>query len=351
MILPKTTIIVPGHNASETLESCLSSLRGQDWLQDCLELIYVDDASTDESPEIAARFADHVIRQNGSPQGPAAARNLGVKVSCGEIIVFADADIVATRHALRDLVQPLIDNGSLDAAFGSYNREPEHNALISQYRNLLHHYIHQTSREEAATFWAGFGAIRRCSFERIGGFNAILYPAPMIEDIELGHRMWAAGMRIRLEKAVQVTHLKKWTILGMVRTDIFRRGIPWMRLILSEKGRSQEIGDLNLKAAATVSVALTWSSLIALILGYWHPVLLPVSLLLLAICILINLPVYAFFRRVRGSVFALKTIPLHFLYHCCNGISAVIGALSRIFVDNPLPGPHGSRSSWNSLRN
>ncbi len=351
MILPKTTIIVPGHNASKTLEACLSSLRSQEWPQDCLELIYVDDASTDESPEIGARFADHAVTQVGSPRGPAAARNLGVKLSCGEIIVFADADIVAPRHALRDLVQPLIDNDSLDAVFGSYNRDPQHDALISQYRNLLHHYVHQTSREEATTFWAGFGAIRRCSFERTGGFNAALYPAPMIEDIELGHRMRAAGMRIRLEKSVQVTHLKKWTTLGMVRTDILRRGIPWMRLILSENGRSKEIGDLNLGASATVSVALTWSSLIAIILCYWHPVLVPVSLLLLGICILINLPVYAFFGRVRGFVFALKTIPLHFLYHCCNGISAVIGALSRIFIDHPLPGLRGSRSSWNSLRN
>jgi glycosyltransferase involved in cell wall biosynthesis len=338
MYRPTVSVIVPGHNASSTLGACLSSLRNQDWPGDCHELVYVDDGSTDESREIAALFADRIVRLTGFPRGPATARNLGVEKSSGEFVVFIDADVVVLPHTVSALLKPLTDDCSLDAVFGSYDREPAQPEFISQYRNLFHHYIHQISHEEASTFWAGCGAVRRTSFERLGGFDAALYPTPMIEDIELGHRMRAAGMRIRLEKTIQVKHLKKWTITGIVRADIFYRGIPWMRLLLNERGHTGEIGDLNLRMAAMLSIPLVWSGLLIILLSFWYPVLLPISLLPLGLCVLVNFPTYAFFYRIRGLCFASMTAPLQLLYHLCNGVSVLGGMLCHILLHNHAPG-------------
>ena len=68
-------------------------------------------------------------------------------------------------------------------------------------------------------------------FLEYGGFDPRLYPRPAIEDIELGYRLTRAGHRIVLARDVLATHMKRWTLPEMIRTDIFRRGVPWMLLI------------------------------------------------------------------------------------------------------------------------
>lgn len=70
------------------------------------------------------------------------------------------------------------------ALFGSYDDNPGETTFLSQYRNLLHHFVHQQGCEDASTFWAGCGAIRREVFLSIGGFDEG-YVRPAIEDIEL----------------------------------------------------------------------------------------------------------------------------------------------------------------------
>lgn len=338
MTIPMVSVIVPGRNASATLERCLSSLRLQDWPKDRFEILYVDDASTDGSVGIASGYADRIVRLEGLPGGPARARNQGVREAAGEIIVFLDADILPPPSTLRALVKPLMEDGSLDAVFGSYDSEPTDPGLVSQYRNLLHHFVHQTSRHDATTFWAGCGAVRKQSFERAGGFDTERYPGAMIEDIELGHRMRRLGMRIRLDPSIQVKHLKRWTLFRMIQADIFYRGIPWMRLLFRDGPASKEIGDLNLKIAGILSVALTWAAVFLLVLSIRQPRLLYGVCIVLGLTLALNFPTYRFFWRARGPRFALTVIPLNLLYHFYNGASFLGGVLYRLLIDRPLPG-------------
>ena len=95
--------------------------------------------------------------------------------------------------------------------------------FYSQFRNLLHHYVHQTSSQEAQTFWAGFGAIRRNALKSSGGFDEQIEG---IEDVELGTRLASGGAKLCLDKSLQVKHLKKWTLTSSVKTDIFKRAVP-----------------------------------------------------------------------------------------------------------------------------
>lgn len=336
--LPIVSVIVPGHNAASTLRRSLSSICSQDWPKDRLELIYVDDASTDKSIDIASKWTNRTVSLTGIPHGPSAARNAGVQESSGDIIVFLDADVVAPPGTVRDLTAPLLEDSRLDAIFGSYDSEPSDDSLVSQYRNLLHHFVHQNSRREAATFWAGCGALRKQAFLSAGGFDAARYTRAMIEDIELGHRMRALGMQIQLRPMIQVKHLKKWTLFEMLRSDIFSRGIPWMRLLLMDPGTSGEIGDLNLRLSAVFSVALAYIGLFLALLSPWYPKLLLGVCATLGLEILLNLPAYRFFYRARGLWFALTVIPFHFFYHFCNALSVVAGIFCHVFIDRPLPG-------------
>jgi cellulose synthase/poly-beta-1,6-N-acetylglucosamine synthase-like glycosyltransferase len=212
----------------------------------------VDDGSTDGMTQPAAtRHGARVIRRE-QMLGPASARNLGALEARGDIIFFTDADVLLDPTAIAVAVRTLDADPGLCAVFGSYDDQPGHAAFLSQYRNLLHHWVHQTGNTEAFTFWTGCGAIRREALLHVGGFSEN-YARPSIEDIELGARLRAAGFRIRLEKTMLGQHLKCWRFWNMLKTDIFHRGVPWMRLVLREGHASS---DLNLNLSSRIATLL-----------------------------------------------------------------------------------------------
>jgi hypothetical protein len=305
------SVVVPGLDCAATLGASLAALRAQDWPPGRHEVVYADNGSTDGSREVAARGADRVVAV-AEPPSAGAARNAGAAAAKGEVLVFVDADVVAPPGTVAALAAVLASDPGLAAVFGSYDAAPAHPSPVSRFRNLLHHHVHQRSPAEAETFWAGCGAVRRDAFERMGGFD----PRCRIEDVELGRRMRAAGMRIRLERTIQVKHLKRWTLLGMVRTDVLRRGIPWCLLLLEGGGPPRELGKLNLTAGGFASAALAWAAVAAAVAApAW-------ALAALAGVVALNLPFYRFLHRARGPGFALACIPLHLLHHLCNGVSA-----------------------------
>src|SRR5262249_46521609 len=283
------------------------------------------DGSTDDSAAVARRAGAIVVR-NPTPQGPAAARNLGAQAATAPLIFFLDADVAVHPETLGRALARFDADPGLSARVGSYDDEPAAPGLVSQYRNLLHHFVHQDGpfRDDvrpAHTFWTGCGVIRRERFLEFGGFDPRLYPRPAIEDIELGYRLTRAGHRIALARDVLATHLKRWTLREMIRTDIFRRGVPWM-LLIKRYGAIET--DLNVKLGQKVCVALTGLSMLAggaAMLYPWAAVFSGISLVLI---ILLNLSFFTFLARRKGIAFAAGALPLHLLYYCCCGISVVI---------------------------
>jgi len=76
---PLLSVIVPAHNGTKVLPLTLPALAASDLPRACWELIVVDDASSDATAELAASYADLVVRLAGAPHGPAYARNRGVE--------------------------------------------------------------------------------------------------------------------------------------------------------------------------------------------------------------------------------------------------------------------------------
>ena len=245
------SVVIPAHNAADTLQRCLERLQRSTELP--LECIVVDDGSTDDSAQIAAAFGATVLSA-GTCQGPAAARNLGARHASGDIVFFLDADVCVALDTTARVRATFENDPTLDAMIGSYDDSPASKDFLSQYKNLMHAFVHQHGRSEASTFWSGCGAIRRAVFLRHSGFDQT-YRRPAIEDIELGYRLRREGARIILDPHVQVTHLKKWTFLGLLKSDIFDRGIPWTELILRDRNMPN---DLNLQLSQRVSVALSY---------------------------------------------------------------------------------------------
>ncbi len=318
---PFFSVVVPVLDGGEVFDRCLASLRGSSFAD--YELIVVDDGSIDASAEIARQAGARVMRTDGH-LGPGRARNLGAQEATGEFVLFLDADCEVHPDTLEIAARELQADPDLDALFGSYDDQPAVRSLVSTYKNLQHHFVHQRGRREASTFWAGCGAVRRRVFLELGGFDSERYPRPSIEDIELGARLRQAGHRIALVPAVQVKHHKHWKLGQLIRTDFFDRGIPWTELMLARRDLAS---DLNLDAGGRASGVTAWLLLATLGASAVWGSLVWVALLCALILVLLNRDFYSFLRRRRGLAFTLRAVPLHWLYYLYSVLAFAIGSL------------------------
>ncbi|MEM9293650.1 MAG: glycosyltransferase family 2 protein [Acidobacteriota bacterium] len=246
--------------------------------------------------------------------GPGRARNHGARAASGDLLFFTDSDIEVPPGLAAQVAEPFNRPDAPAAVMGSYDDAPGDPGFFSQYRNLLHHYVHQTGREQASTFWAGCGAVHREVFLDAGGYDEA-YGMPSIEDIELGTRWVKAGHEIRLVKDLQVKHLKRWSFRDMVVTDLFRRAIPWTELML---GDGEIVNDLNVKTRDRLSVVTAFFPFLPLAGAlFWPQLLLPALITwgLAALLIVgLNPDLFAFYRRKRGFLFAAGVLPAYWVY-------------------------------------
>ena len=319
------SFIVPAFNASRTLAATVSSIRAQ--APDSHEVIVVDDGSFDDTVAIAFDLADHVLVRP-CQGGAARARNDGAQVARGDILIFVDSDVTVRPGAIPGMLAHF-DEG-VDAVFGAYEALPpaEVRNGPTTYKNLLHHYTHLEGSGEASTFWSGFGGVRRDAFRAVRGFAPGVTTAADVEDIHLGYRLRGAGYRILLDSSLRVVHHKRYTLRGLIDSDLVHRAIPWTRAMLELRTFRS---DLNLGQKSIVSAVVTYvvvASLLALpLVGPWALSLLAVS----------SVGWWALNRRFLGYVRRewsfrgmLVSAGLHTLYYLYGPLGAVLGVLAYL---------------------
>ena len=318
---PRFSVVVPVRDGAGYLPRTLPPLLAA--LPPDAELLVCDDGSLDGSAEIARRTGARVV-PGDRPGGPGAARNRGARAAQGGLLVFLDADVRVHADTLDRLLGPFADAG-VAASFGSYDAAPEARSWVSLYKNLAHHFVHQRSREEASTFWAGCGAVRREVFLRLGGFDEG-YRRPSIEDVELGYRLVAAGHRVRLVREAQVTHLKEWTLASWLVSDLRDRAIPWARLLRSGRGLPR---DLNFTLRDRAASALVGVGLLALAAAPLVPPLLGGSAAAFATAAGLDGDFLAFAGRRVSPAFALAAAGFQLLHRAAGLLGLAAGWLGR----------------------
>jgi hypothetical protein len=262
-----------------------------------------------------------------------------VEVAHGDWVVFIDADVVIHRDTLSAFVRVIAGEPGAVAIFGSYDDHPPAPGFLSQYRNLLHRYVHLEGAGDADTFWSGCGAVQRAAFDAAGGFDPVRFQRPQIEDIDLGYRLRQRGGRIRLAPEVQGAHLKVWRWAGALRTDVFDRGVPWVRLLL-ERGKLANDANLNLKRGERMKAVATAFSALLLVAGLVLPDLraVGVATAILAVVALGARRQLQWFAARRGWMFALATIPLIWQYHLISAVCVAIGLAQHVAAGSPSAG-------------
>lgn len=289
------TVVVPATDAPRTLRRCLAAIAAAD----------------DDGPD------EVVVVEEPGWLSAAGARNEGARRATGEVVVFVDADVEVHPDAFTRLRAAFDGDPSLAAVFGSYDDRPDARTVVSSFRNLLHHHVHQTSAGPAETFWTGLGAVRRDALGAVGGFDEVRYPHPSIEDVELGHRLHAAGERLVLDPAIQGTHLKVWTLRSMLWTDFARRGVPWVALQVTNRRPS---AALNLGWRHRLSALSCAVGPGAAALGL--PV---VALAALTVLVALNRHLYLLLVRREGVLHGVLAVGLHGLHHAVSIAAVPVG--------------------------
>jgi GT2 family glycosyltransferase len=313
---PRISVIIPVHNGAGTIAQCLAVVGTSDYPD--YEIIVVDDGSCDETLGIVSGFPCRVIALPLN-RGPASARNQGARTAKGELLFFLDSDVSVTSTTLTDVAASFASRPEISALFCSYQRETIPWNFFTDYKNLVHHYTHQTARGDAATFCGGFGAIRRKVFLAMGGFDE---NHRMLEDVELGYRLYQAGHKIFLNKTIQLTHHKRYSLLGLIKSDLFGRAIPWTRIMLRKRIIRN---DLNTRVHNSLSVVVAFAFLLALpaaVLVSYGPA---VATALLLSFLMLNHDFLGFVRREKGLVFTLQTIGMLWITYLYSGVGLLLG--------------------------
>lgn len=331
MTAPTVSVIMPVYNGVEFIKQSLPPLVAMKDRGEVLEVIVVDDTSTDETPQLAAEMGARVL-PSGGRLGPGAARNVAAREANGDVLWFIDADVIVHSDAATVMLKAFGEDGVV-AVFGSYDDEPPAQNFLSQYKNLVHHFYHQKARQEASTFWSGCGAVRKQQFLEENGFDIEMFKRPSIEDIELGYRLIARGGKIRLRTDMQCTHLKVWRFWNLVHTEIFCRAIPWSRLMVGGRGMTNDLNVGTGERIKAVIAGLFFLTLLGAVLGFWSGA---VFLLVLLVALAANWEITSMFYRRKGLLFAIGGFLYHQLYYVYSAGAFAYAVIEKMLGRSPI---------------
>ena len=326
------SILIPVRDDRANLLCSLGALKGED-LSGC-EILICDDGSNppltpDDLKPLGPEF--QLFRLDGC--GPAAARNFLAKRARGKYLFFLDADAQPLKGMLCCARKLIAENPNVQAFFGCYDDAPDSSSLISLHKNFSHHFVHQRAAGVVSTFWCGCGVILRELYLQAGGLSES-YRKPSIEDIELGMRLTNQGVTIHLFPQLQVRHLKHWTFRNWLYTDLFLRGIPWVRLMRS---RGTWLNELNFTRRARLSSMAVVTFLSALGASPWWPWLAPTACLALAGFALLNAQFFRVVAQKYGAPTSSAMVLLHLIYTIVCILAFLVGMLSPSLKPDDLP--------------
>lgn len=205
--LPDISIVIPVKDRAAELQRCLTSLSNLNYPQGKLQVIVVDDGSSDDSALVARRFGAMVVPSGGSGRGPAAARNVGASMAGGEILAFIDSDCSASREWLNELL-PAFNNPAMAAVGGQVDGMCSESA-VDRYETVMSSLAlgshERTGSGGSDTFYLPSCnlLVRRAAFRSAGGFRDEMHVG---EDVDLTWRLRDKGWTISYLPAGNVLH-------------------------------------------------------------------------------------------------------------------------------------------------
>jgi mycofactocin system glycosyltransferase len=201
---PKVSILIPSYNRAAALKRCLQSLEALNYPADCLEIVVIDDASSDKTEAMLSEYIQQAgakgrqVRsvRHAQRKGVALSRNTGAEAARYDLLAYIDSDCVASPEWLNDLVPAFQDIHI--AAVGGTIRALDRIALLGRYEDVRSSLFmgmraQQVRLEEPLSYLPTANLlVRRAAWRQISGFAALTWG----EDVDFCRRLLAANQHI-----------------------------------------------------------------------------------------------------------------------------------------------------------
>ena len=208
--LPSVSVVVPVYNAEDTIEECVSSLLKLDYPEDRIELVFVNNASTDQTLEILRRYSQKIKLLYEGKKGAAAARNKGVLNSSAEIIAFTDSDCQVDKNWLKNIVSPLQDVG-IGAVGGRILSKRPYNK-IEKFGEEIHDHDKAINEFKPPYVITMNWASRRSVLMDLGLFDEAFIRG---QDVDLSRKIIKAGYTFFYQPEAVIYHSNERTFSGL----------------------------------------------------------------------------------------------------------------------------------------
>lgn len=312
---PLVSVIVPNYNYGHVLGLCLRAIQAQTYTP--LEIVLVDDASTDDSVAVAESLGVTPVHTGGN-SGCGAARNLGVAHARGEILFFVDSDVALDPGAVAAAVRLLRSDPRIGAACGNYAPEPlVRGGLTKEYRNLFHHYYWRAEEGPTDVLVPALVAMTRAVWQEVGPFSEHLRQT---ESARITGKL-LERYEIHISDAVRGHHDDDPN-MGVALRKVFTRTRMQVPYFLQRRYAAGVIGSSESRASAYAALTVAAVPL-PVLTGL--PVLAAVPVLLLGMYFLVDRRMYAFVFGSRSVAFGLFFAAAHFLVNLTIAAGAATG--------------------------
>ena len=204
---PFVSILVPAHNEGKVIGKTVESLLLLDYPIDKMELIVINDNSSDNSKDILKSIKNRYIKYNFTiintdnitgGKGKSNALNIGYQVAKGDYIAIYDADNTPQKTALRYLIQTIVKDDNLGAVIGKFRTRNKHKNILTKFINietLSFQWIAQAGRKQLLGLCTIPGTnfvLRKSTIDSLGGWDT----KAIAEDTEISFRIYKMGQRI-----------------------------------------------------------------------------------------------------------------------------------------------------------
>ncbi|MFH1240352.1 MAG: glycosyltransferase [Candidatus Diapherotrites archaeon] len=318
------SVIIPVFNGEQTIKPCIESLINQTF-GESYEIIVVDDGSTDETKDVVKSFDSKITYLFQKNKGPAIARNAGAKNAKFEILVFIDADCIAEKNWLNEMVRPF-KNKEIVGVQGRYKTMQK--SLTARFVQIeIEERYEKMKKHENIDFIGSYSAAyRKEIFIGTGGFDES-FPIASGEDPELAYKLAKKGEKLVFNENAVVYHKHPESLLKYLQIKFFR---AYWRVLLYSRHKDKIINDSYTPQALKFQIIFTTLTLLSLV--GWGLKILPLWLFgtFLGVLGLSFMP-FILFTASKDLTMVAPIIPVLFTRNIVFGLGLILGLLSGVW--------------------